>query len=164
MRVRDLDERDLDVVLALNESEVPRVGTLDRQRLVDLVDMAEQALVAEVDDRLGAFVLTLAPGAPYGSPNYGFFEARGGRFLYVDRIVVAEHARRRGVASRLYEEVDAYAARHGFTEVTCEVNLRPPNPTSSAFHAARGFVAVGEQDTGGGAVRVELLVRSVPGD
>jgi len=163
MLLRDLETCDLDDVLALNESEVPRVSTLDRPRLVDLVAMAEQALVVDVDDRLGAFVLTLAPGAAYDSVNYGFFQARGGGFLYVDRVVVAEHARRRGVAGRLYDAIEAHAVRHGFSEVTCEVNVRPPNPASRAFHAARGFVGVGEQETGGGAVRVELLALSVPG-
>ncbi|MEX0705444.1 MAG: GNAT family N-acetyltransferase [Nitriliruptoraceae bacterium] len=163
MLLRDLESRDLDGVLALNESEVPRVSSLDRARLVALVALSEQALVVDVDDRLGAFVLTLAPGAAYDSVNYGYFQTRGGRFLYVDRIVVAEHARRRGVASHLYDAIGAHATRYGFDEVTCEVNVRPPNAPSSAFHAARGFVGVGEQETAGGSVRVELLALPVTG-
>lgn len=164
MEPRALEASDVDDVLALNDSEVPHVSTLDRARLVNLVAMAEQALVVDVDGRLGAFALTLAPGAAYDSPNYGYFQARGGRFLYVDRIVVAEHARRRGVAGRLYDAIGAHAVEHGYDEIACEVNVRPPNGPSRAFHAARGFVPVGQQETGGGAVRVELLTLSVATD
>ena len=49
----------------------------------------------------------------------------------------------------------------GLGEVTCEVNLEPPNPASLAFHARLGFRQVGEQVTKGGSVRVALLARAV---
>ena len=45
--------------------------------------------------------------------------------------------------------------------LTCEVNLRPPNLESLAFHRKLGFEPVGEQETGGGAKRVCLLVKSL---
>lgn len=53
------------------------------------------------------------------------------------------------------------AAALGLGEVTCEVNLVPPNPESLAFHHRLGFRQVGEQSTYGGSVRVALLARSV---
>ena len=39
----------------------------------------------------------------------------------------------------------------------CEVNLRPRNERSLAFHAAIGFREVGRQDTDGGNKHVSLL-------
>jgi predicted GNAT superfamily acetyltransferase len=39
----------------------------------------------------------------------------------------------------------------------CEVNVRPRNETSLAFHEAIGFREVGQQDTDGGTKRVSLL-------
>ena len=43
--------------------------------------------------------------------------------------------------------------------MTCEVNLRPPNPGSMAFHRAMGFDEVGTQNTEGGSKTVSLLVK-----
>ena len=44
----------------------------------------------------------------------------------------------------------------------CEVNLRPRNDRSLAFHAAVGFREVGQQDTDGGNKRVSLLALELP--
>ncbi len=35
------------------------------------------------------------------------------------------------------------ASQAGHDRVVCEVNARPPNPESDAFHAALGFTEVG---------------------
>lgn len=159
MRLRPIDDRDLDVVLGLNASEVPKVGPLTAPALADLVAMCDLALLAEDEHGLAGMVLALAPGAAYGSPNYGFFEARGSDHLYVDRIAVAGRARRRGVASALYDAVERRARGTGRVEVTCEVNVVPRNEGSLRFHAARGFVEVGRQDVG--EHRVSLLAKRV---
>ena len=161
MRIRPLVTADLGVVLDLNASEVPKVGPVTAEALADLVTLSDLALVAVDGDRLAGMLIALAPGAAYGSPNYGFFERRGTDHLYVDRVAVAAHARRRGVASALYDAVEAHARATGRTEVTCEVNVEPRNEGSLAFHAARGFVEVGQQDVGDH--RVAMLVLPVPG-
>lgn len=157
MRVRPIGEADLPAVLALNQQEVPKVGPLTSGALTDLVAICDLALLVEDDGGLLGFVLALAPGAPYGSPNYGWFEARGSDHLYVDRIAVADRARRRGVASTLYAAVEDRARATGRAEVTCEVNVVPRNEVSLRFHAARGFVEVGQQDVDDH--RVSLLVK-----
>ena len=41
--------------------------------------------------------------------------------------------------------------------ITCEVNTRPANPDSMAFHERLGFREVGRQQTEGGAKEVALL-------
>lgn len=146
----------------LNDADVPRVGHLGAGGLAALLDHCDLALVAEHAGEVAGFVLAIAPGTAYGSPNYRFFEARGTDHLYVDRILTAPRHRRCGVASALSAAVEDRARATGRAEVTCEVNVVPPNPASLAYHAERGFVEVGRQDTGGGALTVTLLARTLP--
>ena len=69
------------------------------ERLTWLVGLAHRADVLEVDGEVGGFVVTFRPGSDYDSENYRWFADRYGRdFYYLDRIVVAEHLRRPGLA------------------------------------------------------------------
>jgi predicted GNAT superfamily acetyltransferase len=114
-------------------------------------------------DHVLGFVLALAPGADYASENYRWFtargEERGAGFLYVDRIVVAEGHRGEGLGVVLYDAVFEVARASGVAEVDCEVNVRPPNPGSMAFHTRIGFAELGRQSTKNGTVEVALLAR-----
>src|SRR5690606_1174658 len=110
---------------------------------------------------VAGFVIALAPGTDYASENYTWFSARSADFLYVDRIVLAPRLRGLGVGPRLYAAVEEAARVDGATEITCEVNVRPPNPGSLAFHARLGFAEIGRQQTKGGALEVALLARPV---
>lgn len=156
--LRDARPADLAAVLELNEAWVPHVGRLDEPRLAGLVARAELALVAVGEqDALAGFVIALGPGVDYDSPNYRWFSGRHDRFTYVDRVAVSAAQRGHGLGRRLYRAVAGHAAAVGSPVVCAEVNLEPPNPDSSAFHAAMGFVPVGTQWTSGGTVQVQLL-------
>ena len=160
LTTRDIDATDLTPLLTMNNRAIPAVNLLDAAELLDLVSMAHAAVIVvddEAPDTPLGLVVTLAAGNDYESENYRWFEERGGDFLYVDRIVVAEGMRGRGLGQLLYERVFAEAELAGLTEVTCEVNLDPPNPGSLAFHDRLGFVQLGEQVTKGGSVTVALL-------
>lgn len=160
--VRPLESYDLPAVLALNNAAVPAVPPATRQELAELVILAGLAVVAETSPgRPAGFLLAMDPGEDYDSENYRWFSRRGDSFVYVDRIVVAEDERGTGIGRALYDAAFARAAEHERAEVTCEVNLRPENPESLAFHARLGFERVGEQETKGGAVRVALLAAPV---
>lgn len=160
MVIRELVPSDLEPVLALNQSQVPAVGSLDETKLRRLVDMASVALVAEVDGDLAGFVIALPPGVDYGSENYRWFADRYPNFVYVDRIAVSPRAQGRGVGGALYDAVEASTTTPFFL---CEVNIRPRNEVSLGFHERRGFRSVGEQDTEGGAKRVVLLEKPLDG-
>ena len=62
-------------------------------------------------------------------------------FYYLDRIVIAEEMRRRGLAGFVYDAMED--AARGFGRMTLEVNVDPPNLGSLAFHERRGYVEVG---------------------
>lgn len=156
MQISDFRKEDLDGVLALNEAAVPHVNSLDRDAMLWFSTHAEYFRVAAIDDELAGFLIGLQPGLNYGSPNYQWFCARHRRFGYVDRVVVAPTARRRGVASQLYE--DFAATLRGYVPImTCEVNIRPSNPSSLTYHERHGFVQVASQETDGGKKEVALM-------
>ena len=143
-------------VLALNEASVPHVNSLE---LADIDRFAAQAnyfRVARIDGELAGFLIGLGPGLDYASANYRYFCGRHKTFGYVDRVVVAAAARRRGVGSRLYDDYEA-TLRGVVPVMTCEVNIRPPNSSSIAYHEAHGFTCVATQETEGGNKEVALM-------
>lgn len=147
-------------ILALNQAAIPEVSSLDEAGLEALHRQAALLSVARSDGAVAGFILVLEAGCDYQSPNYRYFDDRYDAFAYVDRIVVGERFRRMGIGAGLYQAL--FQALPDTPRVTCEVNVRPPNPGSLAFHAELGFAVVGEQDTDGGAKRVALMVREAP--
>lgn len=158
---RPIRGTDLPALAALNDAAVPAVNALGLDGLTAHLPRCAVAVV--IDDDAGgaaAFLLALAPGSDYDSENYRWFGSHRPGSLYVDRLVVAPAARGRGLGRLLYTAVTVRAGELALAEITCEVNLEPPNPESFAFHTRLGFTQVGEQVTKGGAVRVALLARA----
>ncbi|MFL6156897.1 MAG: GNAT family N-acetyltransferase [Marmoricola sp.] len=146
--VRAIGPDDYDQVLAWNQTHVELLAPLDEARLVELLGASDAGWVILHEGRDVGFVLTFAAGAAIEGLNYQWFSARHDAFLYLDRIVVDASARRTGVASRVYDAIEARAAELG--PVLClEVNLDPPNEPSLAFHRNRGYVEVGQQEANG---------------
>ena len=87
-------------------------------------------------------MLTFASGSSYDGENFAWFAQRYPDFAYLDRVVIHEDFRRRGLATQVYDELEGSCGRPVFT---LEVNLEPPNEPSLAFHRARGYVEVGQR-------------------
>lgn len=158
-RIRDVAGPDLEAVLALNEQAVPAVNSLTLDRLRWFAREAAYFRVAAAAGRLAGFLICLPPEADYASPNFRWLSARYADFLYIDRIAVAPEFHRRGVAGALYRDAAASASSR-YRRLACEVNTRPRNDASLAFHERFGFRAVGSQDHG--SVRVRYFVRPLP--
>ncbi len=157
MRLRELTVLDVPDMLVLNNESVPAVPESTEAELSELLRVSTFGYAAVSGDEFLGFVVGFEPGVDYASPNYRYFENRGTDHLYVDRIVVAEAARGMRVGQTLYNRVVDLAVDQGRTEVTCEVNIEPPNPASLAFHSRLGFSEVDRQNTG--YATVSLLVR-----
>jgi predicted GNAT superfamily acetyltransferase len=143
-------------VLALNNAHAAELSWLESDELARLIGDAFYARrIGDVD----AFLLAFDQDARYDSPNFEWFRARYPRFVYVDRVVVAGHARGRGHARRLYGDLFDHAARAGHDLIACEVNEDPPNPASDAFHAALGFTVAGQARIHGGKKSVRYFTR-----
>jgi len=162
--VRPITWVDVPWLVAMNRAAVPAVSPASADELTALIGLSEVAVVIANGDRpeeIAGFVLAMAPGSAYESENYRWFDARGTDFLYVDRIVVGAEFRGRRLGEALYAHVFECARALGRSEVTCEVNLEPPNPGSLRFHGRLGFAEVGRQSTKNGTVFVSLLAASV---
>ena len=160
MLLRDYRPDDLPAIHAINQAAVPAVGDEAVEDLAHIAGQSIIAVVAEADDTIGGFCLVLAPGADYDSGNYLWFAERYTDFVYLDRVAFAPTFRRRGLGRAMYAEVERLAAerRPSATDFTLEVNLRPRNDPSLAFHDALGFVEVGQRETEYGA-RVSLMAK-----
>jgi len=162
--IRPLVGSDIEAVTELNNAAYPAVPKATTQEMCKFVGAFDWCMVAEIDSEVVGFVMAVEPGKDYDSENYRFFESRGLPHFYIDRVVLGEAARGKGLGKRLYGEVFREAKKRGYQRITCEVNLKPENPISLAFHNAMGFVGVGVQDTKGGDVTVQLLEAVVEGN
>lgn len=160
MQLREYRPDDLAAVHAINEAAYPAVGTETLEDLGHIGSESIIALIADVDDELAGFCFVLAPGADYDSMNYQWFSERYGDFVYLDRVALSPRFHRRGIGRAMYAEVERLSAerRPTATDFTLEVNLRPRNDQSLAFHAELGFVEVGQQETDYGAL-VSLMAK-----
>ncbi|WP_165872913.1 GNAT family N-acetyltransferase [Nocardioides jejuensis] len=139
--LRPIQHHDFDTIVELNQDALEGVGRLDHEGLALLVKQADQALVLEDDGDIAGFVITLPPGAVYDSSRYDWFEDRLDDYVYLDRIVVSREHRRKGVASRLYDAVEA--------DVPVALEVYDTNEPSLEFHRLRGYQQVGELEHAG---------------
>ena len=156
--VRDATAADAVAVLALNNANTPHVNALTTEEFAWLASHAAYYRVATDETGVVGFALCLAAGREYWSENYKWFAARYAEFLYLDRVVVASHVRRLGVGRALYADLHRAAAGR-WPRVTLEVNLRPPNPGSVAFHEGLGYLRVGVREYDSGASVVQMYAR-----
>lgn len=164
IELRSIDSRDheeLEAVLGLNQHWVPHVGSLTHGSLTDLLAQAELALGAFGAEGLEGFVIVLAQGADYSSPNYRWFAQRNDEFTYVDRIAIDPRAQGLGLGRTLYDAAAGHGRAAGSPVLCAEVNVDPPNPQSQAFHTRMGFVEVGRQWTYGDTVEVQMLEKAL---
>ena len=140
---------------ALNNAHAVELSWLTPNRLLHL---AAEAFAANRIGDADALLLAFDQDADYDSPNFLWFRARFRRFVYVDRVVVAAHARGRGLARRLYLDLFERARDARHQRIVCEVNADPPNPASDAFHAKLGFTQVGKASLPSGKT-VSYLMR-----
>lgn len=156
MTLRPYTDADLAPMLALNNAHATELGPLTMEQLRRLLGTAMRVTIAGA---MNGFLVALDETAVYDSPNFLWFKARYERFAYIDRVVIAESARGRGLARHLYE--DLFASASGHTHVFCEVNYDPPNPGSDAFHAAMGFSEVGRATLADRGKSVRYLSREL---
>ncbi|GAA2730767.1 hypothetical protein GCM10009867_02910 [Pedococcus aerophilus] len=136
--LRPIADADVPAVLDLNQRHVQLLSPLDADRLELLRGWASRADVILCDGQVAGFVLVFSPGSDYDSENYRWFAREYGEdFDYLDRIVLDDAFRRRGLASAVYDAVEAASAPRG--RLVLEVNIDPPNEPSLAFHHGRGY-------------------------
>lgn len=160
LEVRDAIAADHAAVLALNNAHTPHVNALTEEEFAWLVANVGYFRVAEDGQGIAGFVLCLPSGTEYWSENYKWFAERYSDFLYLDRVVVSPRVRRGGVGRALYDDLHRTVAGK-WMRVLLEVNLRPPNPISMAFHEALGYRPVGVREYDEGTKAVQMFEREL---
>lgn len=156
--LRPMVDTDVLDVLRLNADHVELLSPLDALRLGDLRRWASRADVIVCDGQTAGFVLVFGPGTAYDSENYRWFGDRyGSEFDYLDRIVIDDRFRRRGLATAVYDAVEDAAVVRG--RLVLEVNIDPPNVPSLEFHRRRGYREVAQ--LGDPGHRVSLMAQSL---
>ena len=155
MEILRIAQCDFPDVLTLNATAVPHVNLIGQDELQWFADHAAFVRVANISGRIAGFLIGMRPGTNYASPNYRWFCDNYQDFAYVDRVVVAQWARRKRIAESLYTEFAESQADAPF--MTCEVNLHPPNAGSMRFHERMGFRQVSSQEIHGGEKEVALM-------
>lgn len=149
---------DAEAFLALNRESEALLSPLDSQSLQAIIAIAYCAWLTPGRD---AMLIAMNERSNYESPNFRWFSQRYDRFVYVDRVVVAESARGRGLARSLYERLIRQAREDGYPVVCAEIYYDPPNPASDAFHDSMGFVEIGRAYLEDRNKSVRYIVRSL---
>lgn len=160
LSIRDVESRDLDAVLALNNAAGATILPLDGHALGVLFEQASYFRLAEVDGHVAGFLVAMREQADYASPNYRWFAAHYPHFLYIDRIVIARPYRGLGLGRVFYADVTSFAETR-VPLLTCEVFLEPRDDVSLLFHGSWGFQEVGQQVMPQNGRRVSLLAKTL---
>ena len=157
--VRLVADADLDLLLEMNNAVVPAVNELARSDLEWFAEVAHSFLVVEnTDGGIDGFIVGLhGPGVGYDSGNYHWFCEHYDRFIYVDRVVVAESTRGKGTGQLMYDSFVSRGRVDGHDLLLCEVNTRPRNDVSLRFHERYGFKPVGEREAENDSKTVVML-------
>lgn len=156
--LRPYSRDDLRAVLDLNRLEEHATSPLDEAKLAAMIEMAFAAILLP---EAAGFLIAFDQSASYDSVNFQWFGMKLARFVYVDRVVVAAHARGKGAARCLYDNLYDLARRQAHDRIVCEVNYDPPNPASEEFHQRQGFQEIGRAYLGGSGKGVRYLEKKL---
>ena len=154
--IRDVEARDYDMILELNEELVHFLSPMDISQLEEFRRVAQLFKVVELDGEAIAFMIVLKEGLDYESENYCYFAKNYDSFLYVDRVVVSPKHHAHGCGKLMYDTLFEYARATNEKNVLAEINIEPVNVPSLKFHERYGFKEVHTQWLCGGKKRVSL--------
>lgn len=163
-----ISDDNLAVIHKLNNDHATELSYLTNESMTELLRTSFLALIATlpVENARVPCALLVAfsnSNSSYTSPNFLWFKERYDKFIYVDRVVVDEKARGKGIAKKMYEILFQKALVEGHTVIGCEVNIDPPNPVSDIFHDKQGFKTVGEKRLEERGKSVRYLIKSLDG-
>lgn len=162
---RDFAGGDAEALLRLNAACQPHVARLDRAELGRLRGLGAVEVICDGDGdgALAGYLIGFADTAPYDGEEFRYFQRHLEHpFRYIDQVAVSAGYRQRGVARALYDLLASHPGLAAAAKRCCEVNVKPPNPGSMAFHERIGFGRLAELQVSDGRV-VALLVEHMDG-
>jgi len=130
--------------LSMNKEFVHWLAPMDEEELKRVLSIATYK--CQIAHGKGALI-----GYPHDADypdhkNIAWLRRHTHDFFYIDRIIIAADAQGQGLGRKLYEDVEIFAKSQGYSNITCEVNTKPNNPGSHAFHKKMGYTALGDVD------------------
>ena len=130
----------------INQENTPEVGDVPEvTEFKNLITLSEYIVIAQDEAELVGFMLCMKEGNSYKSKNYLYLSGSYPKFLYVDRIAIQKDYRRQGLGRNIYKQV-IESAESLRIPLLCEVNTKPRNIASLAFHKNLGFKEIGNND------------------
>lgn len=166
--IRDYTPADAQAVLAINQANVPEVGSIDAERLGLFERISPFFKVVEITNAAGSLELVglmiglTEASTEYPSVNYAWFRDRHDSFAYVDRIAIVEGGRGQGWGPALYTEFERWAKENKQPWLCAEVNTVPDNPRSRRFHEVFGFDEVQLRRPYGPDEEVVMVEKQLP--
>jgi predicted GNAT superfamily acetyltransferase len=145
-------------MLALNNESAVETSLLN---IVSLQQLVASSFYVRIAGQMDGFCIALDQDAKYQNPNFEWFRRKYRLFVYIDRIVVAAHARGQGIAREMYSDLKLASKNADRSLIGCEINIDPPNLASDRFHEAFGFVEVGRAFLADRAKTVRYLALSI---
>jgi len=131
-------------ILRMNEQFVHWLSPLNEDELKHILSLA--AYARQITNGKGVLI-----GYPHDvdypdHKNLIWLNNHVQTFFYIDRIIINSDSQGQGYGQKLYKDIESYARQGGYKALVCEVNTRPDNLGSHAFHKSFGFEAIGDQD------------------
>ena len=127
----------------INKQQVPKVGSVSFQEFINLIKISDISYGMIKKGICLGFVICLRENTNYQSINYKFFQKRHNKFLYIDRIAIANKYQSSGIGSNLYNKLLSIKEKLNMP-ICAEVNIDPPNKLSINFHRKHGFSEITE--------------------
>jgi predicted GNAT superfamily acetyltransferase len=126
-------------ILRLNQTFVHWLSPLNETELKALLSVA--TYTKQINNAEGVLI-----GYPhdvdYDDKNLAWLRPRFDSFHYIDRVIIDDRARGQQLAHKLYQDFEEEARHLGLSRLVYEVNIKPDNPRSHAFHLKQGFHAL----------------------
>ena len=148
---------DLNFVLSLNEKSINAVSHLNSKKMKHFLYISSYFKILRIVDNPVGFLIGIMPGQDYKSENYIWVNKRYSSFIYIDRIIIDQKHRSKGLGIYFYNHL-IKSFRGKVDNIVCEVNIKPYNKQSINFHKKYGFKEIGQKDTENGKKRVSYMI------
>jgi predicted GNAT superfamily acetyltransferase len=145
LTIRRPSDKDLCFLTRCNNSEAKWVGVEEPSFFEKYMDLPNFN-VAEMNGEPAGFLMAMGPKVDYDSKNFLWFRDRIPNFVYIDRVIIDEKFRRKGIATAMYEDL---FHKNLNVPMVCEVAISPSNSDSIPFHEGLGFGSIGKFSANG---------------
>ena len=153
MNIRRAQEKDLPRILELNNIESKWGGKKEIGFFQKYMNISFFSVIEDTEKVVG-FLMAMDHDTDYDSINFLWFKDKFRKYYYIDRVIVDESVRRKGIAFMLYKEV---INKKGPMPLVAEVAIEPSNEGSVKFHDKVGFKEVETLTSDGKKVRMYYL-------